>query len=74
MNELTNEGCRDQAEKASAAGNHRLAYRWYNTAAARTIGHKKSDRYHELATIELNKAGLKASDVPDHYANDEEAI
>ncbi len=73
MNGLVNEQCRDQAEKASAAGDHILAYRWYNSAAAKTIGHNKSDRYHELAAIELAKAGVEAKDVKEHYAKDEEA-
>jgi hypothetical protein len=43
--ELVNEQCRDQAEKYAKIGNHIMAMKWYNTAAARTIGHNKSDNY-----------------------------
>jgi hypothetical protein len=71
---LVNEQCRDQAEKASATGNHLLAYRWYNTAAGRTIGHKKSDRYHELAANELAKSGIDPKTIKNMYAEDSEAV
>lgn len=58
-NKITNEGCRAQAIKAAEAGNHILSMRWYNTASARTIGHKKSDRYEGLAIDQAKLAGVK---------------
>jgi len=42
---LVNEQCRDQAKHWEKLGNFHMAMRWYNTARARTIGHKKSDTY-----------------------------
>ena len=58
MMKMTNEGCRQQAILAAKKGNHKLAMRWYNTAYARTIGHKKSDRYEGLAIEQAKLAGI----------------
>ena len=70
--ELVNEQCRDQAEKYSAIGNHIMEMKWYNTAAARTIGHKKSDDYERLAREAAKKAGAAYQRCS--YAEDWEAI
>jgi hypothetical protein len=48
MFDFSNEQCRTLAEKAVAAGKPEEAMRWYNTAAANTIGHKKTDSYLKL--------------------------
>lgn len=54
---LVNEQCRDQALKYAVIGNHVMAMRWYNSAAARTIGHKKSADYVALAKEQAKLAG-----------------
>ncbi len=46
---LTNEGCRAMAIAAIESGDYYMAIAWYNSARARTIGHKKRDRYEALA-------------------------
>lgn len=46
---LTNEQCRDRAQACLDRGNPGDAMRWYNTAAARTIGHGKTEQYQVLA-------------------------
>lgn len=49
MNRLTNEDCRDQAQKALDRNDPVQAIAWINTAAAYTLGHKKTDRYYAWA-------------------------
>lgn len=71
MNKLTNEQCREQALHAIASYNPKLAMRWYNTAGARTIGHKKSAYYERLAMDAANLAGIKYDFLD--FAKDEEA-
>ena len=46
---MSNEGCKTQAQKSLARGAYLDAMRWFNTAAARTIGHKKRERYEACA-------------------------
>jgi hypothetical protein len=72
MTELTNEGCREQALANAKLGNYETAMRWYNTAAARTIGHKKTDSYEQLARNMAEMAGIKCR--PGDYAKDSEAL
>ena len=45
MARLPNEACREQALLAIRRGDIEQAIAWINTAYARTIGHKKRDRY-----------------------------
>jgi len=71
-NKLVNEQCRDQAEHWKRLGNFHMAMRWYNTAAARTIGHKKTDAYEALAKNCAKQMG--ASYDPGNYAEDWEAV
>lgn len=59
--ELTNEGCREQALANAKIGNYRRAMRWYNSAAARTIGHKKSESYEQLSRGAAEMGGFKWS-------------
>jgi hypothetical protein len=70
--ELVNEQCRAQAEIQIKLGCYINAMRWYNTAAARTIGHKKSADYHALAADCAKRGG--ASYDPSSYAEDYEAV
>lgn len=72
MDKLVNEQCRDQALKQIKLGNFFMAMRWYNTAAARTIGHKKTDAYEEKAKWCAQQIG--ASYDGGCYAEDWEAI
>lgn len=72
MTKLVNEQCRDQAEIQIGLGCFINAMRWYNTASARTLGHKKSDAYEALARECAKKAG--ASYDPGSYAEDYEAV
>jgi hypothetical protein len=69
---LTNEQCRDQALIQFELGNYCNAMRWYNTAAARTIGHKKRDDY-EAKAEECAKLAGAAYDRC-HHAEDYEAV
>jgi hypothetical protein len=70
--ELVNEQCREQALKQIKLGNFIMAMRWYNTAAARTIGHKKTESYEADARQCAEQAG--ASYDRCYYAEDWEAI
>ena len=70
--ELVNEQCRDQALIQFKLGNFVNAMRWYNTAAARTIGHKKSDAY-EAKAMECAKIAGAAYDRC-YFAEDWEAV
>lgn len=72
MRELANEQCRDEAEAALKRGDHRLAMRWYNTAAARTIGHTKTASYEKLAKDAAKSGGI-TTDLYD-FAKDAEAV
>ena len=45
--------------------------RWYNTAYARTIGHKKRDRYEQLACECAEKGDIEYQGAD--YAKDSEA-
>jgi hypothetical protein len=69
---LVNEQCREQAQKAREAGNHKLSMRWYNTAAARTFGHKKSDDYERLAMMAAKDASIEYDRLD--FATDSEAV
>lgn len=68
---LTNEGCREQALNAIAEYKPKQAMRWYNTARARTIGHKKSDDYERLAKDAADLAGIEYN--RNDFASDDEA-
>lgn len=70
--ELVNEQCSDQALIQIKLGCYINAMRWYNTAAARTIGHKKSGRY-EAKAKECARLGGASYD-PGSYAEDYEAV
>jgi low affinity Fe/Cu permease len=70
--ELGNEQCQDQAMMQIKLGNFIAAMRWYNTAAARTIGHKKSDRYEARAKWCAEQAGVPYRGTD--FAKDHEAI
>lgn len=70
--ELVNEQCRDQALANIKLGNFIMAMRWYNTARARTIGHKKSDTYEALAAQCAKNAGALFD--RNSFAEDWEAI
>lgn len=72
--QLTNEGCRNQAERALRDGNYLLAVRWYNTAAARTMGHKKTARYEAIAQGIRDEHNITAIPPDEFYADDSEAI
>jgi low affinity Fe/Cu permease len=72
MAELVNEQCREQALIQTKLGNFIMAMRWYNTAAARTIGHKKSDAYEAKAKWCAEMAG--ASYDRCYFAEDWEAV
>jgi hypothetical protein len=69
---LSNEQCRDQALIQFKLGNYINASRWYNTAAARTVGHKKADAYEAKARECAKLAG--ASYDRCYFAEDYEAI
>ena len=49
MNKKPPEACVDAAQAALAVGDPVLAMRWYNTARARTLGHRRRDRYEARA-------------------------
>ena len=68
---MSNEGCREQARECASHGDYLQAMRWYNTAYARTIGHKKSDRYEQLARECAEKGGFEYRRTD--YAKDVEA-
>lgn len=72
MHELSNESCRDQADANIKLGNFHMAMRWFNTAAARTIGHKKTDMYEGKAKWCAEQIG--ASYDPGNFAEDWEAM
>ncbi len=71
MHKLTNEQCREQALHAIEVGDYVQAMRWYNTAAAITIGHKKSEDYEALS----RKAAIDGDILWDwgDFAKDDEA-
>ncbi len=56
---MTNEGCRTQANKCKDAGDFLNAMRWLNAAKARTIGHKKADRYEQAAKRCAKEGGFE---------------
>jgi len=56
---MTNEGCRTQANKCKDAGDFLNAMRWFNAAKARTIGHKKADRYEQAARWCAKEGGFE---------------
>ncbi len=61
----------NQAEKNIQLGNIEQAIAWLNTAYARTIGHKKSDRIEAWK----NKLCRENNIIDNHrYAEDNEAI
>lgn len=70
--ELVNEQCREQALANEKLGNFHMAMRWYNTARARTIGHKKSDAYEARARWCAEQIGANFD--RGNYAEDWEAI
>lgn len=72
MAELVNEQCREQALIQVKLGNFINAMRWYNTAAARTIGHKKSEMYEAKAKECAQIAGAAYDRC--YYAEDYEAV
>jgi low affinity Fe/Cu permease len=72
MDKLTNEQCRDQALIQTKLGNFINAMRWYNLAAARTIGHKKVDAYEAKAKWCAEMAGAAYDRC--YYADDYEAV
>lgn len=72
MSKLVNEQCRDQAEANIKLGNFHMAMRWFNTAAARTIGHKKTEMYEGKARWCADQ--IEASYDGGNYAEDWEAI
>lgn len=51
---LVNEQCNELAVQALALGNYGDAMRWFNTAAARTIGHTKRGVYEAKAENAAN--------------------
>ena len=56
---MSNEGCKTQAQKSLARGDYLDAMRWFNTAAARTIGHKKRDGYEGCAYRAASKGNIE---------------
>ena len=68
---MSNEGCREQARECCDRGDYLQAMRWYNTAYARTIGHKKRDRYEQLACECAEKGDIEYQGAD--YAKDSEA-
>lgn len=69
---LSNEECCDQAKIQLKLGCYVNAMRWYNLAAARTLGHKKADAYEAKAKWCAEMAG--ASYDCGSYAEDYEAV
>lgn len=65
---LVNEQCREQASRALNVKDFAGAMRWYNSAAARTIGHSKTDHYRSLAKLAARDGGLTY--YPREYATD----
>lgn len=56
---MVNEQCRTQANKCKDAGDFQNAMRWFNSAAARTIGHGKSARYEQASRCCAKEGGFK---------------
>lgn len=71
MPELNNEACGDLAKAALARGDHKTAMRWFNTAAARTIGHSKTEMWEREAMRAAEAGGFPY--VRNDYAKDSEA-
>jgi hypothetical protein len=72
MPKLPNELCADQARAQAEAGNYVNAMRWYNTAAARSVGHKRREAYEDCARRYAKMAGVAYDRC--YFAEDYEAI
>ncbi len=59
MNRLSNESCNPEAERCKSEGKFFEAMRWFNSARARTSGHKKADRYERAAEWCATKGGFE---------------
>ena len=70
-NKLSNESCRHQANKAIERRDYDEAIAWLNTAYARTIGHKKSERYDNWACKIAREQGIQRHS---RFAKDEDAV
>ena len=68
---LFNEQCNTQAERCKSEGNFFDAMRWFNSARAKTIGHKKADRYELAGQWCADQGGFKFE--RSNYAEDHEA-
>lgn len=71
MIKLHNEDCRSQANAALERGDPEQAIAWINSAAAKTLGHKKTDRYYAWARCVARDHGIECHS---RFAEDSEAV
>ena len=71
MIKLHNEDCRIQAMRALDRNDPVQAIAWINSAAAKTLGHKKTDRYYAQARGIARDHGIECHG---RFADDSEAV
>lgn len=71
VSHMSNEACRDQAMKALDRNDPVQAIAWINSAAAYTIGHKKTERYYAQARGIARDHGIECHG---EFADDSDAV